>query len=61
MWHGSNVSNSTILARLISFCPTASVEEDSGANGCTEVSEDVTSEAIVARLNVLETLDSTSV
>lgn len=58
MWHGGPVSNSTILSRLISFCHAPFVEEDSSAASVC-ISDDINTEAVVARFNDLETPDGT--
>ena len=58
MWHGSSVSNATIVARLIEFCHTTSTDEDGTNHDSQRFSDGDNAEKLLTMLNVMETPES---
>ena len=55
LWHGSNVSNSTILARLIAFCHRPSMQDDAEVVNADEHENCTDTGKLCEMLNAVET------
>ena len=58
MWHGSSVSNTTIVARLIEFCRKTSTDEGGTDHESQRCGDRDDAETVLTMLNVMETPES---